>query len=81
MNAGFNVIVYNRTADKARSLVEAGALKATRMAKSGSMPPLIYYQSHNSFVLNDVISIACLSDFRLLLSFIIMYLQDYEILI
>jgi 3-hydroxyisobutyrate dehydrogenase-like beta-hydroxyacid dehydrogenase len=29
LKSGFNVIVYNRTADKIRPLVEVGALKAT----------------------------------------------------
>jgi 3-hydroxyisobutyrate dehydrogenase-like beta-hydroxyacid dehydrogenase len=56
LKSGFNVIVYNRTADKTRSLVEAGALKATSPKEVARKSDVLLTSLRDDHAVLDVVS-------------------------
>lgn len=56
LKAGFNVIVYNRTAYKTRSLVEAGALKATSPKEVAMKSDVLVTSLRDDRAVLDVVS-------------------------
>ena len=56
LKSDFNVIVYNRTADKTRSLVEAGALKATSPKEVAMKSDVLVSSLRDDRAVLDVVS-------------------------
>jgi 3-hydroxyisobutyrate dehydrogenase-like beta-hydroxyacid dehydrogenase len=56
LKSGFNVIVYNRTADKIRPLVEVGSLKATSPKEVAMKSDVVVTSLRDDHAVLDVVS-------------------------